>query len=191
MWMTRLTQKIELFATKSKLVYFLVSFYYRQMVKREAHLANISKVDRVLCIGGGMCPYTAILLHEYTNAEVTVIDNDHTCIEKSRHFLADRGLDNIHVFHSDGSCVNCQEYTVIHIAMQISPKETVIDSIIKKARNGARVLVRMPKDGLEDLYSSVSKGHFNFDRQIKHGPFSNVDNTSISIVQRSDALVAI
>lgn len=187
MRITKFTRQIELLATKNKFIYFFVSLYYRFLVKREAILARIDEDDRVLCIGGGMCPYTAILLHKYTKAKVTVIDNDKVCIEKSKCFLHHLGMDGIDVSYSDGACVNCSDYTVIHIAMQITPKEAVVDQILKMAQDGARVLARMPKNSFEGFYSNLSKGRSLFDTHVKHSFLSNVDNTSICVVNREPA----
>jgi 16S rRNA A1518/A1519 N6-dimethyltransferase RsmA/KsgA/DIM1 with predicted DNA glycosylase/AP lyase activity len=181
---TKFTQKVELWATKSKLIYFLMSVYYRMMVKREVTLANVSQNDRVLCIGGGVCPYTAILINKYTRSKVTVIDNDNACIEKSRKFLRRLGLDGIEIVHADGKHVCCRDYTVIHIAMQITPKELIIDEVLKKAKEGTRVLVRQPKSVLENLYCPLYGESGVFCSCVKHSLFSNVDNTSVCIVSR-------
>ena len=162
LWITKITQRIELLATKSKIIFYLVLLYYRLLVKRETALANIGKDDRVLCIGGGMCPYTAILLHRYTNAKVTVVDNDRHCAEKSRCFLRRMGLGDIHVCHGDGRA-STHDYTVIHVAMQVSPKDAVVSRIVKEAPNGARVLVRMPKHCVKSLYCNFNKQPFRFD----------------------------
>ena len=90
------------------------------LVKREARLADIREGDRVLCIGGGICPYTAILLHKYTGAHITVIDNNRSCVEKARKFVNRLGLDKIKILPGDGRDICCHGYPVIHLAMQIA-----------------------------------------------------------------------
>lgn len=56
MWITRLTRQIEQLAASSRLIYSLAALYYRQMVQREAELAQIGPEDRVLCIGEASVP---------------------------------------------------------------------------------------------------------------------------------------
>lgn len=187
MVITKLTQSFELVAAKSRVAYFLTSLYYRMMVKREVELANINKNDKVLCIGGGFCPYTAILIHKYTDAKVTVIDNDFECIDKSREFLDALGLEGIEVRLCDGKHICCKDFTVVHIAMQVSPKEIVLSEIINRAQSGARVMVRLPKTIVENLYNRIYKGKDVFDRSVGHGFFSNVGNTCVCVVRASDA----
>lgn len=152
-------------------------------MKREANLAEVTEKDNILCIGGGVCPYTSILLNKYTGANVTVIDNDKACVEKSQKFIKKRGLKNVEILYCDGECVCCKEFSVIHIALQIFPKDAVINCIMNKAKNGTRVLVRRPKKNLECLYSMESDESI-FANSVKHSVFSNVDNTSISIVNK-------
>ena len=81
------------------------------LVKREARLAGINEQDRVLCIGGGICPYTAILLHKYTKAQITVVDNNRVCVEKARKFIDRVGMDKINIIYGDGENICCHGYT--------------------------------------------------------------------------------
>ena len=184
MWITKLTQLIELLATKSWLAYYSVAAYYRMLVKREASLAGINENDKVLCIGGGICPYTAILLHKYTKAHITVIDNNLECVEKSKKFINRLGLDKINILFGDGEDICCHGYTVIHLAMQISPKELVLNEILQKAQPGTRVLIRKPKKGVDRLYCKMSHQGKGFTNCIKHGLFCNVDHTSVCVVDK-------
>lgn len=181
-----MTQQIESFSTKNKLFFLLVSLYYRFLVKRETLLANISENDKILCVGGGVCPYTAILLNKYTNAQVTVIDNNSTCVDQSKKFIKHLGLDKIKVFLCEAECVNCSNYSVIHIAMQISPKDIVINEVIKKSKDGTKILVRKPKEHFKKLYSNVSEQKGRFTKNIKHGFLSNVASTSVCVVNKKN-----
>lgn len=183
MWITRLTRQIEQLAASSRLIYSLAALYYRQMVQREAELAQIGPEDRVLCIGGGICPYTAILLQEYTGAEVTVIDNDPRCVEQCCRFLRGRGLDGIGVQFGCGTAVHCGDYTVVHLALQVSPREEVLRRVLAQARAGTRILVRVPKASLE--------GPFQCERRVQHGTLSNVGCTFVLVAPGPRTQVAV
>ena len=103
MLITALTQSIEYLAGRSRLVYALMGLYYKSIIRQEAHLAGISSKDKILCIGGGPCPYTAILLHKLTGAPVTVIDNNRFCVQKSLGLIKRLNLqDEIKVLCSEG-----------------------------------------------------------------------------------------
>lgn len=181
MLVTYLTQKIELLASQSKLIYGLTGLYYRSIIMREVRLAEITKNDKILCIGGGPCPYTAIMLHRLTGAHVTVIDNNRFCVNKSLELIEKLNLqDKIQVLCTEGENVNCRGFSVIHLAMQISPKEKVLKRLLGEAENGAKILVRMPKPVLKGLYCGIncnplSKGC------VAHRLFSNIDSTALFV----------
>jgi len=87
MLVTSLTKKIEDWATAAGVTYRLAAEYYRDVIHNEVVLANITNDDHILCIGGGICPFSAILFHQTTGAMVTVIDNDSDCVPKARHVI--------------------------------------------------------------------------------------------------------
>lgn len=181
MFITSLTQKIEWLANQSKLFYLLVGLYYKNIIKREATLARISKNDRILCIGGGPCPYTAIMLHRLTGAHVTVVDNNSFCVKESSDLIRRMDLQNaVQVLCSEGEKIDCNGFSVIHLAMQISPKEKVLKGLLEKAENGTKILVRMPRAVLNGFYCGVNCKPFSRGC-VAHTPFANIDNTTLYV----------
>ncbi|MCL2187482.1 MAG: hypothetical protein FWC16_06925 [Defluviitaleaceae bacterium] len=157
MWVTRLTQKIEAWAARNSAVYKLAEGYYRDVVQKEVALANINEGDHILCIGGGFCPFSAILLHRETGARVTVIDNCNDCVLLAQQMIRRMGLEKfIHVRLQDGASTPIGDYTVVHFALQVFPMECVFNHVKSQAAPGTRFLIRRPKDGLRSLYSKIS-----------------------------------
>ncbi|NLM52830.1 MAG: hypothetical protein GX197_08455 [Firmicutes bacterium] len=151
----KLTKLIERLAAKNLFLYRLISLYYSNVVKNEVALAKIKATDRVLCIGGGHCPISGILLHEYTGAPVTIIDNDAFCVRVAKELIKNLGYtDAIKVVHGDGKAISPTDYNVIHVAMQVSPLEQVFCHLRQGCRLGAKILVRLPKRALAKFYSS-------------------------------------
>jgi len=147
--LTVVTQKIEWLATEMKPVYKLAEKYYVRLVKSEAVLANIRRDDHVLCIGGGICPFSAILFHQMTGAKVTVIDNCEKCVHKAKKTIARLGLgDHIHVWLQDGCSrhILYADYSVVHLALQVYPMEQVFSSVVRGITPGTRLLVRQPRN---------------------------------------------
>ncbi|MCL2198499.1 MAG: hypothetical protein FWB80_06220 [Defluviitaleaceae bacterium] len=146
--LTNVTRKIESQAIKTGFVYKLACKYYHSVVRKEIDLANITQDDHILCIGGGVCPFTAILFHQKTGARVTVIDNNEKCVQKARKIIARLGIgDKVHVRHKEGSSKDIMfaDYTVVHFALQVFPMEEVFTSVEKRVVPGTRLLVRRPK----------------------------------------------
>lgn len=152
---TDFTHKIEHLAVKTGFVYKAVSRYYRNVVHKEVALAQITEKDHILCIGGGMCPFSAILFHQVTGAQVTVIDNNEKCIPKAQKVIDRLGIgDKVRVLYQEGDSedISFANYTVVHFALQVSPINQVFESVEKQVSAGTRLLIRRPKKQLSSMY---------------------------------------
>lgn len=152
---TKITHKIEEQAAEAGFVFRLASGYYKDVITREILLAKIVKTDRILCIGGGICPFSAILIHQKTGAHVTVIDNNQACVPKARGVIDKLGInEHVEVVFQDGTCdsVPFENFSVIHLALQVAPMEAVFAQAAARAKIGARLLIRRPKKYLANMY---------------------------------------
>lgn len=151
------TKSLEMNFAKSDLLVKLCRIYYRNIVKNEVKLAGIRSCDKILCIGGGPIPCTAIEMANQTRAKVHVIDLDCNAVECARRIVSRLGLeDQIVVEQGKGEKVDVEPYNVFHVALQVSPKEEVLDHLWSNSKAGDRILVRMPKKELRAYYSNVS-----------------------------------
>ena len=182
MLITALTQKIEWIANRSRLFYLLTNLYYKNIIKREVRLAEIKPSDQILCIGGGPCPYTAIMLHRLTGAAVTVVDNSAACVKQSAKLIKRLGLERaIRIVCCEGEEIDCEGFTVIHLALQVSPKGKVLKNLLARAGSGVKILVRLPKECLKGYYCGLESCPFPCQRYVEHTPFTNVGNTALYI----------
>jgi len=187
---TKLTQKIEYLAAEKSLVYHIASRYYKDVIKKEISLANITQDDRILCIGGGFCPFSAILLHQTTGAKVTVIDNNSVCIPKAREVIGRLGLSEaIHLECQEGCCkdLSVSQFTIVHFALQVTPMEYVFAEVEKKARPGTKMLIRRPKGHLNKMYCKLSKTVLACCRYIRHNRPCNIGSTYLYIKESAAA----
>lgn len=177
------TKKLECLAARSKVVYNVLSMYYRRIVSKEIRLADIHEDDRILCVGGGPCPFSGILLHERTKAHVTIIDIDEHCVEVSRQLVKKLGYEDfIEILHGDGSDICPENYTVIHMAVQVCPLDKVFSSIRQKCRLGSKILVRIPKKHMSHTYNISDLAVFNACSGKAGHLFRNIDSTALFIV---------
>jgi len=183
---TGLTQKIEAMASEAGIAYRLAEGYYRDVVQNEVVLANITKDDHILCIGGGICPFSAILFHQITGARVTVIDNDSNCVPKARQVIKRLGLgEYVRVLYQDGGSagINFSDYTVVHFALQVCPMECVFTYVENNVSPGTKLLVRRPKSRLGKLYSRLSRELLSHCPLTTHKKARNIDSTALYIKQ--------
>jgi len=179
---TKFTHKIELWASKNSLVYWFAAQYYRNVIQKEIDLANITDSDNVLFIGGGVCPLSAILLHQHTGAKLTVIDNNPSCIKRAQRNVDRLGLsDYVRILYDDGVNIGCDltEYSVVHFAMQVSPMELVFHKVEKKVLPGTKLLVRKPKKHVSLLYCTLSS--LTHCSHIMHSGAGNIGSTLLYV----------
>lgn len=181
---TRITKGLEQLSARNKHFYRTVSLYYRSMIKKEIELANISASDKVLCIGGGPCPFSGILLHEYTGAKVTIVDNDDLCVRCSRSVINSLGYgDDISVLHGDGKEIVPKDYSVIHMAAQVYPLAQVLREIKRRCCLGTKILVRLPKKSLFKAYGIEDVSFLNnCELKTFHSRVANVESTYLVTV---------
>jgi len=180
MFITNFTQKIEDLALKRKRIYRIARSYYRDVTHRESVLANVTEKDHVLCIGGGVCPFTAILFHEQTGAKVSVIDKCERCVAKARRLINDMGLsESITVLAHDGNCASLpfSKYTVVHFALQVCPMQNVFNNIEKHVAPGTRLLIRSPRRTFGRLYSRLPSSLLNSCPVTTHRNARNIGST--------------
>ena len=180
------TQKIEYLATKSKLAYWAASLYYRNVIRREIDLANITHNDHVLCIGGGICPFSAILFHQITGAKVTVIDNSEDCVREAQQIIARLGLSGqVCAVWQDGGSIAfpLSDFSVVHFALQVFPLEGVVSKVKKQILPGTKLLVRRPKECLSTMYSQLTGSSLACCRYITHQKACNIGSTLLYVKQ--------
>lgn len=185
-WIIGFTQGIERWASDSKIIYWLGSQYYRDVIQNEINLANITHNDHILCIGGGVCPFSGILLHQTTGAKVTVIDNNISCVSKAKQVIHNLNLcEQVRILWQDGgsSALSLSEYSVIHFAMQVFPMEYVFSRIKKQAEPGTKLLVRLPKKCLKNMYSCLPSPLPFCRTFIDHKKARNIGRTILHIKQ--------
>lgn len=152
---------------------------YRSVVKKEVHLGGITATDRVLNIGCGGVPFTALLLTEMTGARVTALDHDPDAASRARELVERMGLAGmIDVKAADGCEVCAAPYTVALVALQAHPKGDILRNLLRTGREGFRVIFREPRERFGSNYdrvpadvvpaASVEQAKITFDRSVMY-----------------------
>lgn len=178
------TKLFEKSCVNSNMLVGLCNIYYKKLVREEVDISEIKKEDRVLCIGGGSVPCTALEIHRQTGAKVDIIDIDEEAVFNSKRLIERLGLeDNIRVSKGFGQTVNMSKYNVVHIALQVTCKDEVLDNILENSSGNTRILMRMPKKGLKCFYSNVqSKLLNNLGLCVEKRGFKNAFSTIEELV---------
>jgi len=121
---------------------FFAGLYYNRIIKKECALGDVKAHEKVLFIGGGAYPYSAVYIHKLTKAKLDVLDYDKAALMHAAKHLKPKEKDSITFYHGNGLTFNVAEYDVIFLAKQIIKKAEVIEHVLKTMKKSARLLVR-------------------------------------------------
>lgn len=129
--------------------------FYRRMIAREAELADLKSGEKVLHIGGGSFPLTAIHL-ALEGHKVQVIDKDIQAVNNAKCVVEKWGLQEyIEVVEADGLEVSGEKFDVVWISLHVHPKDEIIENLLCTLPSSGRILYRNPRGMLRRLYPTV------------------------------------
>ncbi|SDY35002.1 hypothetical protein [Tindallia californiensis] len=147
------TRLLEIALSHSTFSYPLFQYYYEKIVRDEIKIGGIKRQDRVLCIGGGAFPATAIEIHRQTGAKVDVLDCDQEAVQHASDLLQRMGKNkDINVYVGCGQSFDPKNYQVVHIALQVKNREEVLAHLQKNTHPGTKILARFPRAWMEKFY---------------------------------------
>jgi Nicotianamine synthase protein len=116
---------------------------YSKLAEAEIALAGIRRDDRVLFIGSGPLPITAIQYALQTGCTVECVDQLVPAVEVSRHVLKRLGLEaSVQPTHARGQDCPVDSYDVILVGVLAAPKEEILAHVDDEARTACRILCR-------------------------------------------------
>jgi protein-L-isoaspartate O-methyltransferase len=128
-------------------------YRYRPMVRREVDLAGLHIGDRILNVGCGPMPATAVNLAALTGAEITCIDHDPAAVDAARRFVPAFGASGrVTVRVADGRTVDTGPFDAVLVALHTVGTAAVIDNFFGAATRGDRLVVRYPRDRFAEEY---------------------------------------
>ncbi len=131
--------------------------FYRQTVRNEITLADITSKDKIVNVGCGSIPFTAMHLSQLTGAEVWAIDRDKEAIATAKALLNKINFKGkIHLMVADGQDPLPYDFNVAIVALQVEPKDQVIKNLFQYAAPDFRLIVREPRPFLKKMYDTAS-----------------------------------
>lgn len=121
---------------------YLLSERFQHLLHREIALLK-SPPQRVLFIGSGPFPISAIYFHHFTGKPVDCLDRDEDAVLISRQVIDKLGLGHaIKVFNGMGEGFDIAHYDLVLVALLAKPKRRILRNLRKKGMPGCRVLCR-------------------------------------------------
>lgn len=130
--------------------------HYLRRVEQEADEVGLRPQERILCIGAGALPFTALALAQLSNAPVDAIDHQPELVARGQHWLRQRECQHLVCLRcAEGRCVTASDYTLVHIAAQAAPQAAILSHLWPQLAAGSRILVRLPHPWLAALYEGL------------------------------------
>lgn len=159
----------------------LYSRLYDRVIRNEIALAGITHRDWVLNVGCGGVPFTAMQLARIAGAHVWAIDRDERAAQAARRCVHSAGLERqITVMALDGTSALPFQFDVAIVALQVEPKEAVLENLLLHSTLNTRVVFRNPRHYLFKQYdvlpaapvpsSRVSQKQLTFDSSVLYRP---------------------
>lgn len=137
----------------------LVNLYsrpYRQVIINEIGLAQISAADKVLNIGCGAVPFTALQIAALTGATVWAMDRDADAVKRARFCIEQAGMDErVRVIEGNGAYNVPSGFNVAIVALQAEPKEDILDNLLAAALTGGRLVFRRANNYFKQCYDRL------------------------------------
>ena len=145
--------------------------FYRKMVYGELNAANLNPEAKVLHIGCGFLPLTAIYLAK-RGFKVTAIDCETEAIKKARKLLEKYKLSKqIELIKMDGKEIDYAGYEAVWISLNVFPKHQILEKLSIQLPPGSKVVYRNPRGWLKLVYCVISpEGFLPHDYQLVKQP---------------------
>ena len=110
----------------------------------------------MLQIGAGPVPYTAVYLAQMGNLYVTAIDRDPSAVRYAREWIWKMGMANrVEAVYTEAIDYDLSRMVAAFIALQVEPKEQVMDYIMNNGNSGFKIIVREPSKRYSSQYDPI------------------------------------
>jgi len=111
--------------------------------KKENNYIDMSKVKKVLHIGCGKYPISALILGENFDGGIVAIDNKYEVVEEASQVVKKKNLeDKIFIERGDGTNYPMDDFDVIIVSSCSVPKLDVLEHIFDSAKVDTKIIIR-------------------------------------------------
>ncbi|ADQ15461.1 class I SAM-dependent methyltransferase [Halanaerobium hydrogeniformans] len=137
-------------------------FFYNRLIASELELSELKKGSKILHIGSGPRPMTAVYLAR-KGYFVDGVEIDPEAIKTSKKYLKDLKVDNkINILAGNGKEeINYLKYDAVWISLHVKSKKNILKKLIKESRSGTKIIYRNPASWLCKFYDYICPRSFS------------------------------
>lgn len=152
-WENGLERKFaeELIQGRASLTEYPLHERLESLVKREIALIASFPPKRILFVGSGPLPLSAVHMHLQTGSPVDCVAQDSATLPAAQRVLECCGLsDSVKMLHDANAGPNISEYDLVLVASPAKIRKSILTALRKQSRSGCQILWRT-LDGLRRL----------------------------------------
>ncbi len=131
--------------------------FYQKLVEKEMKIAGVKPGMRVLQVGCGPYPFSAIMLAE-KGCIVEAIDNNPEAIKKAEIVIKRLGLEKkVSLKLKEGETLGFSEFDRTFLALHVEPKDRVLCKAINEMKPECKIVFRNPRGFLKLFYSGIKQ----------------------------------
>jgi len=151
---------VDWLACKSKQVAQLYETTVGREYRREREKFDLSNSKRILHIGGGPYPITAMVLAENDGAEIVTIDNNHGTLKLANKIIDKNDLSSqVSAKYGCGTKYPLKEFDAVIISGCSTPKRKVLEHVLENSNPQSRIIIRSSALDVETIVKSMNPDH--------------------------------
>ncbi|MDH7506532.1 MAG: methyltransferase [Candidatus Thermoplasmatota archaeon] len=154
--------------------------------KKEIEKFNLKNDKKILHIGCGAYPISALMLASLDNVEIVAIDSNYKAIKLAHKIIQKKNLENkIKVEYGDGTNYPLDGFDTIIISGCSIPKIKVLNHIIKNAKSDSKIIIRESFLNIESIINNLATNqNLIIKEKIKNHAFTNSNWTSYCFLKK-------
>ena len=131
--------------------------FYQSMLEKEIVLSGIVPGMKVIHIGCGPLPMTAMYLAKF-GAQVTAVDTNTSILRQAAQTINARNLGHrITLIKDCGTSIDFTGYDAIWLSLHVRPINKVLYRACKCMHSAAKIILRTPRGKLTRFYAGIEK----------------------------------
>ena len=157
-----LSQKLENLALRWQgLARLYFRLFYQNMLEKELQMSKLKDGAKVLHLGCGAYPYTALFLAK-RGFQVEAWDYQEEAVKKARRLVEEQRLENLISFAcKDGSQVNGNHYDAIWVSLNVYPKHKILKQAFSSLKPEGVLLYRNMPRWTSFLFPRINSGNWS------------------------------
>ena len=155
------------FQSSIEMIYSFVPYFFRSYFRHYKNIPaneleclrkkiDISTIEKIVLVGGGAIPYTAIFFNKIINTKAfIIIEKDKLSSLAASRLLKRLNLCNFEVINMRGEDYSGYKDSLVIVALQVTEKQRIINRILDKSYKNT-LIIRQPLRENTRMFESIS-----------------------------------